>query len=191
MLASVLISPQKQVLLALFLLAGFSGSIIAGSRGTQEGSDDALPQSAGVEAEENGVKPANIDESIRLRQDLEIYSRNVDPAHVQIEERRRVMRKKIMERFLDADTDHDGSISLEEATEPLPQVARRFSRIDLNGDNVITLDELEVVMARDMERGRVVVVHSEAPEVKQEATKSKGKQTAGKSKETVASKRSL
>lgn len=192
MLAPGFLSLQKQVFLVLCLMAGFSGSIIAGARGNQESPEDPLPQAAEQEAEDGSARNVNsVDENIRLRQDLEMYSRNVDPAHVQIEERRRIMRKKVMERFVAADIDNDGSLTLEEATEPLPQVARRFGRIDLNGDNVITLDELEAAQARDMERARVVVIHPEGPEAKLEPVKGKSKQSSSKSKEVSANKRAL
>ncbi|GAB7563570.1 hypothetical protein LG202_16090 [Methylobacillus methanolivorans] len=88
----------------------------------------------------------------RLRRDLYEYSRNVDAAHAQIEERRRAMRQRIMERFQEADKDGNGVISREEAVEMIPQVARHFMQFDLNGDGVITMNELETMQARIAER---------------------------------------
>ncbi|MFL9608814.1 EF-hand domain-containing protein [Methylobacillus sp. Pita2] len=88
----------------------------------------------------------------RLRRDLYEYSRSVDAAHAQIEERRRMMRQRILERFQEADKDGNGVISREEAVEMLPQVARHFIQFDLNGDGVITMNELEVMQAQIAER---------------------------------------
>ncbi|ROH88624.1 EF-hand domain-containing protein [Pseudomethylobacillus aquaticus] len=129
----------------------------------------------------------SMEELMRLRKDLDDYSRSIDPAHVQIEERRRVMRQRIQERFLGSDKDNDGSISREEATETMPQIARQFSVVDLNGDGVITLNELEQAQARALERQRahllkmqqeaLLAAETERAE-KAEAEKAKNKQAA-------------
>ncbi|WP_137718835.1 EF-hand domain-containing protein [Methylobacillus flagellatus] len=129
----------------------------------------------------------SMEELMRLRKDLDDYSRSIDPAHVQIEERRRVMRQRIQERFLGSDKDNDGSISREEATETMPQIARQFSVVDLNGDGVITLNELEQAQARALERQRAHLIKMQqeallAAEMeraeKAEAEKAKNKQAS-------------
>jgi len=115
----------------------------------------------------------NMDDNIRLRRTLDEYSRTVDPAHVQIEERRRVMHQRIQERFSQADKDNDGTISLEEAYDSMPQLARHFGAVDLNNDHGITLDELEALQAKIAERQRMATLKVEVPETDNSKAKNK------------------
>jgi Ca2+-binding EF-hand superfamily protein len=62
------------------------------------------------------------------------------------------MHESIEARFLDADTDGDGMVTRQEATEKLPQIARHFNQVDTNEDGAITIDELEEAQARILER---------------------------------------
>lgn len=98
----------------------------------------------------------------KLRKALRDYSRAVDPAHNQIEERRRAMQASIEARFLEADNDGDGTIDRQEATEKLPQIARRFNQVDTNQDNLISLEELQAELARILERRKIVEISLEA-----------------------------
>ena len=100
----------------------------------------------------------------KIRKALDEYSRTTDPEHKQIEERKRNMRESIEARFLSIDKDNDGSIDRQEATESLPQVARHFSQVDTNQDEVITLDELQAAQSRFLE-------HRKAEEALLEAQK--------------------
>lgn len=88
----------------------------------------------------------------KLRKALNDYSRAVDPDHGQIEERRRAMQESIEARFLEADSDGDGTIDRQEATEKLPQIARHFNQVDINQDGLVSLDELQTAQARILER---------------------------------------
>ncbi|MGB4813005.1 MAG: EF-hand domain-containing protein [Methylophilaceae bacterium] len=88
----------------------------------------------------------------KLRRALDEYAQSADENHLQVEESRRAMKESIEKRFLDADNDGDGSVDRQEATEKLPQVARLFSQVDTNHDEVITIDELEEALARNIER---------------------------------------
>lgn len=88
----------------------------------------------------------------RLRKALDDYAKSIDHDHELIEERRRAMQESIKIRFFDADNDGDGTIDRQEATERLPQIARHFSQVDVNQDNVISLDELEDAQLRILER---------------------------------------
>lgn len=92
------------------------------------------------------------EDRLRLRRALDAYSRTVDPDHEQILERRRAMQESIKERFLASDKDNDGSLDRQEATDSLPQVARHFSQVDTNQDGIITLDEMQAVQLRIVER---------------------------------------
>ena len=125
-----------------------------------------------------------------LRKALDEYARSVDPDHEQIEERRRAMQESIKERFLNSDKDNDGSIDRQEATESLPQIARHFSQVDTNQDDVITLDELEAAQARILERRKAAEAALEAQKTQEAeaaaAAKRKSNQAAN-----PARKRSL
>jgi hypothetical protein len=55
----------------------------------------------------------------------------------------------------------------------MPQLARHFGAVDLNGDRLITLDELEALQARINERQRVGSVKTDSGEADNSKTKSK------------------
>ena len=54
-------------------------------------------------------------------------------------------------RFLTCDTDADRTLDVFEVTQCLPQVARMFRDVDIDNDNVITLDEI-AILAKNYER---------------------------------------
>jgi Ca2+-binding EF-hand superfamily protein len=120
----------------------------------------------------------------KIRKALDDYARSVDHDHDQIEERRRAMQESIKERFLDADSDGDGTIDRQEATYRLPQIARHFSQVDTNQDNVISLDELEEAQVRILERRKAAEAALEAKKLQDAdtgavaATKRKSKQAS-------------
>ncbi len=89
-----------------------------------------------------------------LRKALEDYARSIDPSHEQVEERRRAMQDSIEARFFEADTNNDGTLDRQEATEKLPQIARHFNSVDTNQDGVISLSELVETQAKILERRR-------------------------------------
>lgn len=182
---------KLHALLALCLLFGLTESIQAGGRNdiprdNQAGNvEEITPQATDADNQDTSTQQTldgNIsdEERMRLRRDLDEYSRSVDPAHVQIEERRRVMHQRLVERFSDSDKDNDGSISREEATETMPQIARHFNQVDLNGDGVITLNELEAAQARAIERRRAETAKNEVQESDAPKRKSKDTSTAHK-----------
>lgn len=160
---------------ALFLVFSSSKVMMAAPRDNQSNSDEVTKSqqvdSSKPSSEAMGV---NIDDNIRLRRALDEYSRTVDPAHVQIEERRRVMHARLQERFSQTDRDNDGTISLEEAYDTMPQLARHFGAVDLNGDRLITMDELEALQARIAERQRIATVKAEVQETENPKSKTKG-----------------
>ncbi|WP_067263725.1 EF-hand domain-containing protein [Methylovorus sp. MM2] len=145
---------QQRTFLTVCTLLAFNAPLLAAP-------DDvsvAKPvDAAGAQSSSSG-KPLksliSIEESIKLRNDINEYSRTVDPAHVQIEERRRVMHQRLQKRFQQADIDNSKSISRDEAALYMPQIARHFDSIDTNDDGVITLDELEALQVRILERQR-------------------------------------
>src|ERR1051325_729760 len=107
-------SCNKHALLALCMLFALSENILAGStRDSRTGRDasgarDTLEEVVPPSAEEDNADEApqqsldgNIsqEDRLRLRRDLDEYSRSTDPDHTQIEERRRAMRQRLQERF--------------------------------------------------------------------------------------------
>jgi hypothetical protein len=57
----------------------------------------------------------------------------------------------------------------------MPQLARHFGAVDLNGDRLITLDELEALQAKIAERQRMETVKANLPEVDSAKPKSKSR----------------
>lgn len=166
-----------RALATLCTLMSLSALAYAGAINTQE-----LEQS-GVQGEQENLIPPlegsiSLEERMRLHRDLNVYSRSIDSNHIVIENHRRGMRQRLYERFSGSDKDNDGSISREEATETLPQIARHFNQVDTNGDGVVTLNELAVLHARMVERQQHAeeVPTNEAQEV--EIVKSKDKEVA-------------
>lgn len=159
---------------ALLLIFSSSEMMMAAPRDNQNSNDEVI-KSQPTDTSKTSNEPigVNMDENIRLRRDLDEYSRAVDPAHVQIEERRRVMHKRLQERFSETDRDNDGAISIEEAYDTMPQLARHFGAVDLNSDHVITLDELEALQAKIVERQRVATYKADIPEMGNSKVKNK------------------
>ncbi|CAG0954947.1 hypothetical protein MTYP_00405 [Methylophilaceae bacterium] len=151
---------RKHALVAMCVLFGLSDAGIAGPRDSLDNSqapEESITQSAddaAVDAIQQRLDGVSAEERMRLRMDLNHYSRTADPAHVQIEDRRRVMHRRIQERFFSVDKDNDGQLSREETAENLPQVARHFNQVDLNGDGYISITELVAFQAQLIERQR-------------------------------------
>jgi hypothetical protein len=184
---------RKHAMLMICMLVGFSRLIIAAPRDVASDAEE-LPSPV-VESNSQDDPIQNLDEGIsieeriQLRRDLVQYSRAVDPSHIQIEERRQLMRKRIQERFLGSDKDNDGTISREEAAETLPQIFRHFSQVDLNDDGVISMSELEAAQAKAVARQQAAAakedVIKEAEPVQADTLKRKNKQAAANRKDDL------
>jgi hypothetical protein len=155
---------KKHGLIALCLLLGLSGPAFSGSRGGEpignqenpENGDETADTFDEMQAPINSLdNEMSIEERIQIRRALDAYSR-ADPSHIQLEQRRQVMRKQIHSRFFGADKDNDGTLSRLEAIAVLPQIARHFYEIDSNGDDIITMKELEEAQVRAAERRRAL-----------------------------------
>lgn len=182
MLMQRAIFPGAHAMFVVCLLAGFSKLLVAAPQEETAAEDAATPVPEAPAPIQN-LEGISLEERMQLRRDLVQYSRAVDPSHIQIEEQRRLMRKRIQERFLGSDKDNDGSISREEAAETLPQIFRHFSQVDNNDDGVISVSELEAVQARAIERRRAAAAKVEATaQNEDEALKHKSKQTAANGK---------
>lgn len=97
----------------------------------------------------------------RLRKALTDYARNTDPDHQLMLQKRKAMHESITQRFNECNRDNDDSLDREEATLCLPQVARHFSYVDVDGNGVITLEELEFAQYKMSERQRAVEARME------------------------------
>ncbi|HQS37953.1 MAG TPA: EF-hand domain-containing protein [Methylotenera sp.] len=156
-------SITKVTCLAMCLGLGLSFSVTAGGRSNlvappdkskriaeEDRQVDEIQRSEGLQQTLNlNFSPEHRE---KLRKALDEYARSVDPSHDQIEERRRAMQDSIESRFFEADSDGDGTLDRQEATEKLPQIARHFNSVDINQDNLISLGELIEAQARIVER---------------------------------------
>jgi hypothetical protein len=181
------ISIAKHACIALCLGLGLSFNVDAGGKSDLGSTGKTAKPIAEDEVSNEGLQQTlNLNFSPesreKLRRALDDYARTIDNDHDRIEERRRAMHESLEARFFDADNDADGTIDRQEATEKLPQIARHFSQVDINQDNVISLDELEEAQARILERRKTAEAAFEAQKLKaaEEATiasKTKSKQT--------------
>ena len=94
----------------------------------------------------------SVEARAKLQRELYEYNSTVDPGHIQIEERRKILYKRLVERFEQCDPDNDGTMSPIEAAEFMPQIARHFNAVDTNNDNLISLEELVVAQNKAEER---------------------------------------
>lgn len=158
-------------------------NFIAADRSVKTVADDAASNDGTQQTLMLNFSPENRE---KLRKALDDYAKSVDQDHERIEEHRRAMQDSIKARFLDADNDNDGTIDRQEATEKLPQIARLFSQVDANQDNVISLEELQEAQARMQERRKAAEAALEAqkqqPAEIATSVKPKNKQTANNAK---------
>ena len=164
---------KRHAMLALYMALGLSQPLFAGSHGNQHGTDDPLPPVTETDSQEPVPQAlegnVSAEERLRLRNDLETYSRSEDPDHDRMEAQRRAMREHSKQRFQSADKDSDGSISREEAWESMPQLARHFDQVDTNSDGIITEDEMEAAQARMLERQRAASAKNDVQEPKRKS----------------------
>jgi len=96
----------------------------------------------------------------QIRDALAVYSRAEDKNNAIYEQKRRAMLDSVELRFLACDTDADDTLDVFEATQCLPQVARMFRDVDIDNDNVITLDEI-AILAKTFERKNNLELNSD------------------------------
>ena len=143
---------------------------------------DEFSKDSGLDSDENGVEQTleynfSPDDRARLRKALADYAKSTDPEHNQIEQKRKAMKETVTARFNACDKDSDESLDREETTECLPQIARHFSYVDVDEDELITLEELELAQAKSSERQKAAEVKMEAQKIQEAeaAIKSKSK----------------
>ncbi|HYN54975.1 MAG TPA: EF-hand domain-containing protein [Methylotenera sp.] len=172
----------RHTCLTLCVGVGLCFNAAAADKNNSVNADDTAKRSADDGTQQTLNLNFSPEHREKLRKALDDYSRTVDPNHEQIEERRRAMQESIKARFLATDNDNDGTIDRQEATESLPQIARHFSQVDTNQDNVISLDELDDAQTRILERRKAAEAALEAQKIQEleaaAAPKRKSKQAS-------------
>jgi hypothetical protein len=121
----------------------------------------------------------------RLRKALGDYAKSSDPEHNQIEQKRKAMQESVEKRFDECNKDNDDSLDREEATHCLPQVARHFSYVDVDEDGVITLEELQLAQAKQIERQKAADAKIEAQKIQEAEAAIKEKSSAKNNKQAA------
>ncbi len=120
------------------------------SSGVLAGANNQAPKvesenNSSVATELNKLKESSAlspEERARIRRALAAYARSSGKESTLIEEKQREMLKGLESRFIACDEDNDNTLDLSETIKCLPQVARQFNRLDLDENEVISLDEL-------------------------------------------------
>ncbi len=162
-----------------------SAPVVAADKNTllsEESAKELLEDNDGAISEQTLEHNFSPEDRARLRKALADYAKNSDPEHVQIENKRKLMKESIQERFVGCDEDADDSLDREETTECLPQVARHFNFVDVDENGVITLEELELAQAKSLERQKAAEARIEARKIleAEAAIKNKSKLKANK-----------
>ena len=144
---------------------------------TEESDPTALEQTL-----EHNFSP---EDRARLRKALGDYAKSTDPEHNQIEQKRKAMQESVEARFNECNKDNDDSLDREETTHCLPQVARHFSYVDIDEDEVITLEELELAQAKQIERQKAAEAKMEAQKILEAETAIKDKSKAKVNKQAA------
>jgi len=167
------------------VLAGAKNNFVGDEKGVldkievDEDAEKALEQTL-----EHNFSP---EDRARLRKALYDYAKSTDPEHQQIAKKRQLMKESIEARFNGCNKDNDDSLDREEVTHCLPQIARHFNYVDVDENDVITLEELELAQAKQMERQRAEEAKIEAIKIQEaeEAIKIKSKEKVNKQASTV------
>ncbi len=142
------------------VFAGGKNSFIAEDKSMVDDADtSAIEQTL-----EHNFSP---DDRARLRKALGDYAKSTDPEHNQIAQKRKAMQESVEKRFNECNRDNDDSLDREEATHCLPQVARHFSYVDIDEDEVITLEELQLAQVKQIERQRAAEAKMEAQKIEE------------------------
>lgn len=101
------------------------------------------------------------EESAKLQQihdALTEFSQSDGKNSIIYQQKLREMLDSVEHRFLSCDTDNDQTLDVFETTQCLPQVARQFRRVDIDNDNVITLDEISIMARKFAEKRKVTEI---------------------------------
>ena len=132
------------------------------SSGVLAGANNQAPKvesenNSSVATELNKLKESSAlspEERARIRRALAAYARSSGKESTLIEEKQREMLKGLESRFIACDEDNDNTLDLSETIKCLPQVARQFNRLDLDENEVISLDEL-AFLAKEFQKNHL------------------------------------
>ncbi len=134
---------------------GLSSEVLAGANNLAPKVESE--NNSSVAAELNKLKESSAlspEERARIRRALAAYARSSGKESTLIEEKQREMLKGLESRFIACDEDSDNTLDLSETIKCLPQVARQFNRLDLDENEVISLDEL-AFLAKEFQKNHL------------------------------------
>ena len=134
---------------------GVSSEVLAGAN--NQAPKVESENNSSVAAELNKLKESSAlspEERARIRRALAAYARSSGKESTLIEEKQREMLKGLESRFIACDEDSDNTLDLSETIKCLPQVARQFNRLDLDENEVISLDEL-AFLAKEFQKNHL------------------------------------
>jgi hypothetical protein len=134
---------------------GLSSEVLAGAN--NQAPKVESENNSSVAAELNKLKESSAlspEERARIRRALAAYARSSGKESTLIEEKQREMLKGLESRFIACDEDSDNTLDLSETIKCLPQVARQFNRLDLDENEVISLDEL-ALLAKEFQKNHL------------------------------------
>ena len=177
---------------AVLLSIAASTMVYAGDKNSSVA--DELSKDSSLDNDENGVEQTlehnfSPDDRARLRKALADYAKSTDPEHNQIEQKRKAMKESVAARFNACDKDSDESLDREETTECLPQVARHFSYVDVDENELITLEELELAQAKSSERQKAAEAKMEAQKIQEAEAAIKSKSKTKVNKQAASSRK--
>jgi CBS domain containing-hemolysin-like protein len=134
---------------------GLSSGVLAGAN--NQAPKVESENNSSVATELNKLKESSAlspEERARIRRALAAYARSSGKESTLIEEKQREMLKGLESRFIACDEDNDNTLDLSETIKCLPQVARQFNRLDLDENEVISLDEL-AFLAKEFQKNHL------------------------------------
>lgn len=179
----------------IFLILGFFWvfPVLAGAKNDFVGDEKGVLDKLEVDDDEEKAIEKTLEHNFspedraRLRKALFDYAKSTDPEHQQIAKKRQLMKESIEARFNGCNKDNDESLDREEVTYCLPQIARHFNYVDVDENDVITLEELELAQAKQVERQKAEEAKIEAIKIQEAeaAIKNKNKEKVNKQASTV------
>ncbi len=147
----------KLVLFCSATFFGLSIQVFGGTNNQVQKAESEINSSVATELiklkESSALSP---EERARIRRALAAYAKSSGKESSLIEEKQREMLKGLESRFIACDEDNDNTLDLAETTRCLPQVARQFNRLDLDENEVISLDEL-ALLAKEFEKAHIEI----------------------------------
>ena len=181
-------------LLGAAVLLSIAASTIVYAADKNSSVADEFTKDSSLDNDENGLEQTlennfSPDDRARLRKALADYAKSTDPVHNQIEQKRKAMKESVAARFNACDKDSDESLDREETTECLPQIARHFSYVDVDEDELITLEELELAQAKSIERQKAAEAKMEAQKIQEAEAAIKSKSKTKINKQAASSRK--